>query len=63
MTTLKPPIVDDIEEDDDNVHAFEIDDAKIDACPLALLFVAWFDTSTGCEETLQRAGVSHARRI
>lgn len=28
------PITDDIEEDDDNVHAFEIDDGKIDVSSL-----------------------------
>jgi len=44
---------DDIEEDDDNVHAFEIDDAKIDASLIALSFVPWPNTSIGCEEALQ----------
>ena len=29
-------IVDEVEEDDDNVHAFEIDDTKIDVCALLL---------------------------
>lgn len=35
LTTLVS-IVDDVDEDDDNVHAFEIDDAKIDVCFLSL---------------------------
>ena len=30
-------IVDEVEEDDDNVHAFEIDDSKIDVSPTQLL--------------------------
>ena len=35
FNTPNTPIADDIEEDDDNVHAFEIDDAKIDVSSLS----------------------------
>ena len=43
---------DELEEDDDNVHSFEIADAKIDVCarPILLFYGAYF--STGSEETL-----------
>jgi DNA excision repair protein ERCC-3 len=56
---------DEIDEDDDNVHAFEIDDAKIDVSFFHVLCTrsARLPLIPGREEALQRARVPNARRI
>jgi hypothetical protein len=57
-------VTDEIDEDDDNVHAFEIEDAKIDvrSTPkFRCLFLRLF--CLGRQEALQRIGVSNARGV
>ena len=46
---------DEIDEDDENVHAFEIDDAKIDVSDRCASYALSSDSSLlpGCEEALQ----------
>jgi DNA excision repair protein ERCC-3 len=48
-------LADEIDEDDENVHAFEIDDAKIDVNDRCASFALIADSSflLGCEEALQ----------
>jgi hypothetical protein len=59
-------IKDEVDEDDDNVHAFQIDDAKIDVDPQSLYIQfspAHHIHVSGCEKTLQRTGIPHAGGI
>jgi hypothetical protein len=55
---------DEIDEDDENVHAFEIDDAKIDVVIFPRSCMHGTDSLIlGCEKALQRARVPSAGRI
>ena len=54
---------DEIEEDDENVHAFEIDDAKIDVCAQSFSLLCRscpHRDYQGCEEALQRSRLPNA---
>jgi hypothetical protein len=41
-----------MEEDDDDVHAFEINDAKIDVRPPAVVIPITSPNYTGCQKTV-----------
>ena len=60
--------LDEVEEDDDQVHAFQIDDARIDVSPYVTFdcsgnphqSIHWDCRTLGCEETLCLVGISNA---
>jgi len=54
------PAQDEIDEDDDNVHAFEINDVKIDVSFSKMWFIPFLISPTGCQEALQRVGIPNA---
>jgi hypothetical protein len=58
-------LLDEIDEDDENVHAFEIDDAKIDVgfFSRSMRTALNFPFILGCEKALHRARVPSAGRI